>query len=113
VVAGDEQLELRGKFEKVLPHEPGRYPVAPRQGLDFRLSPAAPLFNLAADNQTCADEPGYIRRVLGYAGRCESVLMRSLAVTAHGTGHGRKQDALSIGASTIPKEHRVLSNVAG
>jgi hypothetical protein len=113
VIAGDEQLELRGEFEKILPHEPGRYPVAAGQGLDFRLGPAAPLFDFATDNQACAYEPGYVCRMLGSAGCRESVLMRSLAVTAHDTGHGREQGALPIGSGAIPKEHRVLTNVAG
>ena len=54
VVAGDEQLELRHKIKKVLPHETCGYLVAAGQGLDLGFVPAPSLLGFLGDDETVA-----------------------------------------------------------
>jgi hypothetical protein len=52
VITRDPQLELRHKFEEVLSHEPGRYPIAAGQCLNLRLGPASSFLRFSDGNKT-------------------------------------------------------------
>ena len=63
MVSRDPQLELRQELEEVLPHEPGRYPIATGQRLDLRLGPASPFLGFSHCNETRAAQACQVGRV--------------------------------------------------
>jgi hypothetical protein len=82
MIAGDDELELRPVFEKVLPHEPGRNCVAAGKLLDPTLSPASALFCFGRSDEAGAAKAGQICRMSVGVARCEGLDWRRLVIVA-------------------------------
>jgi hypothetical protein len=104
VVARDEQLEGRGKLEKILPHEPRRDRVAARQLFDASLGPAPALFGFSGCNEARAAKAGEVRRVAVAVARSEGLNRRSFVIVAEQACRRRQQDRLAVRAGPVREE---------
>ena len=71
VISGDEQLELRGKLKKILPHETRCDSVAASQRFQFAFRPATPIFGFHRRNEPGAPQSSKVRRMMLIVGRDE------------------------------------------
>ena len=113
VVTADEQLELRGEVEEVLPHEPGGDLVAAGECFDLGFVPAPAFLSFLCNDQAGAVELGEIGRVaFGIAGE-ERRHIGDGGVVAEDGGDGIDERAFAVGAGAVGEDEDVFGGEAG